>query len=195
MKDIEKMRREFERKIWCAEKSNEIEQRIGVECDIMEHGSYTQKGKEWLSFGDVNFEQARKILREFPWTERAKRTKSATDSSVIELPHLLQLHRYPKDCDKLEVEWIHNEYAISLKIPIKPDTKPLYEFFKADNYQLNSDSIGLYYGCVSPGEADVLSRQHALSFKGGSQIRYQGGYFFQTDEDEAERIVATIIGE
>ena len=193
MKDIQKMRKDFERKIWCAEKSNEIEKQIGIECTVMECGSITQKGKEWLNFGDVNFEQAKKIIKAFPYTELAKRTKSAIDSTIITLPHLLDLHRSPKGSDKLEIEWIHNEYAVYLRLTIEESSISIQEFFKPDSYSIDSSTIGIYFGQVSPSEADRLSRQRALSFSGGKQIRYQGGHFFQTDEEEAERLISAII--
>lgn len=195
MKDIAKMREEMERKIRLAEMSNEIEEKVGIACTVMGESS-TQKGKTWISFGDVTKEQASKILKMFPWTEKAKRTKSAIDSSVLEMSYLLETHRYPKEpLTKLEIEWIHEQYLISLKIELRPDDDVLMGYFRRDWYELSSDSIGVYYGAVSSRDRENLSRQSVLSFNCGSQIRYQGGYFLQTSEGHAECIISEIIGE
>lgn len=195
MKDIAKMREEMERKIRLAEMSNEVEEKVGIACTVMGE-SCTQKGKTWISFGEVTKEQAAKILKMFPWTEKAKRTKSAIDSSVLEMSYLLETHRYPKEpLTKLSIEWIHNEYSITLDIRIMPDDEVLMGYFKRDWYELSSDSIGVYYGAVSSRDGEYLSRQPVMSFNCGSQIRYQGGYFLQTSEGHAECIVSEIIGE
>ena len=195
MKDIAKMREDMERKIRLAEMSNELEEKIGIDCTVMGE-SGTQKGKTWISFGEVTKEQAAKILKMFPWTEKAKRTRSASDNSVLEMSYLLETHRYPKEpLTKLSIEWIHNEYFLTLDIRIMPDDEVLMGYFKRDWYELSSDSIGLYYGAVSPRDRENLSRQPVLSFNCGSQIRYQGGYFLQTSEGHAECIISEIIGE
>ena len=192
MKDIAKMREDMERKIRLAEMSNELEEKIGIDCTVMGE-SGTQKGKTWISFGEVTKEQAAKILKMFPWTER---TRSASDNSVLEMSYLLETHRYPKEpLTKLSIEWIHNEYFLTLDIRIMPDDEVLMGYFKRDWYELSSDSIGLYYGAVSPRDRENLSRQPVLSFNCGSQIRYQGGYFLQTSEGHAECIISEIIGE
>lgn len=195
MKDIAKMREEMERKIRLAEMSNEIEEKVGIACTVMGESS-TQKGKTWISFGEVTKEQAAKILKTFPWTEKSKKTKSASDNSVLELSYLLWTKRYPKEpFTKLEIEWIHEQYSISFEIELRPDDEVLMGYFKRDWYELSSDSIGLYYGAVSSSDRENLSRQPVLSFNCGSQIRYYGGSFFQMSEGHAECIVSEIIGE
>lgn len=195
MEDIAKMREEMERKIRLAEIGNEFETKVGIKCSCLGEPA-TQKGKTWINFGDVTKEQASKILKMFPWTEKAKRTKSAIDNSVLEMSYLLETHRYPKEpLTKLSIEWIHDEYSITLGIRIMPDDEVLMGYFKRDRYELSSDSIGLYYGAVSSRDRENLSRQPVLSFNCGSQIRYQGGYFLQTSEGHAECIISEIIGE
>lgn len=190
MKDIAKMREKMEREIRLAEMSNEIEEKVGISCWVMGE-SGTQKGKTWLNFGDVTKEQAAKLLKLFPWTERAK-----ISGKDIELSYILGTHRYPKEpFTKLEIQWIHDEWAISLKMPIRLDDEVLRGYFKQAWYELEDGSIGLYYGAVSPREKEELRHCGVLSFNCGSQIRYYGGYFTQTSEGHAECIVAEIIGE
>ena len=195
MKDIAQMREEMERKIKMAEMSNEIEEKVGIECSILGEPA-TQKGKTWLHFGEVSKEQAAKILKMFPWTEKAKRTRSASDNSVLEMSYLLETKRYPKEpLTKLSIEWIHDEYFITLGIRIMPDDVVLMGYFRQDWYTLDDSSVGLYYGAVSPRNKGNLSRQPVLSFNCGSQIRYHGGSFLQTSEGLAECIISEIIGE
>lgn len=195
MKDIEKMRAEMEKKIRLAEISNEIEEKVGIECSVLGEPA-TQKGKTWLNFGEVSKEQAAKILKMFPWTEKAKRTRSASDNSVLEMNYLLETKRYPKEpLTKLSIEWIHDEYFISLGIRIRPDDEALMGYFKMNWFTIDDSTIGLYFGAVSPRDKVNLSRQWVLSFNCGSQIRYYGGSFLQTSEGHAECIVSEIIGE
>lgn len=195
MKDIAKMREEMERKIRLAEMSNEIEEKVGIECTVMGE-SGTQKGKTWISFGEVTKENAAKILKAFPWTEKAKRTRSASDNSVLEMSYLLETKRYPKESlTKLSIEWIHNEYFITLGIRIMPDDEVLMGYFKRDWFTIDDSTIGMYFGAVSPRYKSELSRQPVLSFNCGGQIRYYGGSFLQTSEGHAECIVSEIIGE
>lgn len=195
MKDIAKMREEMERKIREAEMSNEIEEKVGIACSCLGEPA-TQKGKTWISFGEVTKEQAAKVLKMFPWTEKAKRTKSASDNSVLEMSYLLETSRYPKEpLTKLSIQWIHDEYFITLDIRIRPDDDVLMGYFRQDWFTIDDSSIGLYFGAVSPREKSNLSRQPVLSFNCGSQIRYYGGRFLQTSEGHAECIVSEIIGE
>ena len=195
MKDIAKMREEMERKIRLAEMSNEIEEKVGIECTVLGEPA-TQPGKTWISFGEVTKEDAAKILKMFPWTEKAKRTKSASDNSVLEMSYLLETKRYPKEpLTKLSIKWIYNEYFITLDIRIMPDDDVLMGYFKRDYFTIDDSSIGLYFGAVSMRDKERLSRQPVLSFNCGSQIRYYGGSFLQTSEGHAECIVSEIIGE
>lgn len=189
MKDIAKMREKMEREIRLAEMSNEIEEKVGISCEVSESGS--PAGKAWIYFGDVTKEQAAKVLKVFPWTERTE-----IYGKDIELSYILSTHRYPKDpYTMLEIRWIHNEWTVSLRLPIKHDDEVLRGYFKEDRYELENDTIGLYYGAVSPREKGRLRYCSVLSFNCGSQIRYKGGYFKQTSEGHAECIVAEIIGE
>lgn len=195
MEDIAKMREEMERKIRLAEIGNEFEAKVGIKCSCLGEPA-TQKGKTWINFGDVTKEQASKILKMFPWTEKAKKVKSASDNSVLEMSYLLWTKRYPKEpFTKLEIEWIYEQYLISLTIELRPDDDVLMGYFRKDKYSLGDDSIGLYFGAVSPREKAYLKEQSVLSFNCGSQIRYYGGSFFQMSEGHAECIVSEIIGE
>ncbi len=192
MKDIAKMRADMEREIRMAELGNEIEEKTGIECSVMGE-SVTQKGKMWYNFRDVDKGTAAKLLAKFPRTEPIRRTKSACDSTVLELPYELELHRYPKEVfDTLSVGWISGEMHVSMKLLARRDDEAMMQYFKDDSYGIDDSTIGVYYGCVSPGEKALLGKQRALSFKGGSQIRYHGGYFLQTDAEEILRIVETI---
>lgn len=195
MKDIAKMREEMERKIKEAELENQFEEQLGIHVYVFSE-SGTQAGKMRLRFTDVTKEQARMLLTKFPWTERAKRTKSATDSGVIELSYILGTSQGPRDpYTKLEIEWIHNGYHIDVDMPIKPDDAELMAYFRKDWYTIDDSTIGLFFGAVSNNERDRLSRRPVLSFNCGSQIRYYGGRFLQTSEGHAECIVSEIIGE
>ena len=193
MKDIAKMREEMERKIRLAEMSNEVEEKVGIDCTVMGE-SGTQKGKTWISFGDLDKEQAAKVLKMFPWTERSKtRSRNGED---IEISYVLETHRWPKEWNtKLDVEWISGEWAITFKMPILEGDDVLMQYFKRDWYELDNSSVGLWYGAVSPRDHAALKRQSMLSFNCGSVVRFQGGYHKQVSEGHAECIVSEIIGE
>ena len=194
MKDIEKMRQEFERKIKCAEMSNKIEAEVGIECSVMENGSCTQKGKEWLSFSKVTKEQAGKILKMFPWTERSK--TRGHNGKDIEISYVLSTSRSPKDMfTTLDISWIHNEWAISMNLPIDPTDHILMQYFKRDSYEIDDSTIGLYFGAVSEREKGYLKNVSLLSFNCGDVVRFYGGHHKQVSEGHAECIVAEIIGE
>lgn len=192
MKDIAKMREEMERKIRLAEMSNEVEEKVGIECTVMGESS-TQNGKTWISFGNLDKEQAAKVLKMFPWTERSKtRSRNGED---IEISYILETHRYPKEWNTmLEVQWISGEWAISFKMPIL-EGGVLMQYFKRDWYEIDDSTIGLYFGAVSQNDKSVLKRQSMLSFNCGSVVRFYGGYNKQVSEGHAEAIVAEIIGE
>lgn len=196
MNDIAKMRQEMERKIKEAELENQFEEKVGFHGSILGE-SVTQKGKTRLCYTKLTKEQVQKLLKMFPSTEKAKRTRSATDKSVLEMNYILETHRYPKEVfTKLEIEWIHGDYAIDVDMPIMPDDEVLMGYFKQDYYEIDDSSVGLYYGAVrSNRDIKSLKRQRVLSFNCGSQIRYNSGWFLQTSEGHADCIVAEIIGE
>lgn len=193
MKDIAKMREEMERKIRQAEMSNEIEEKVGIECTVMGE-SGTQKGKTWISFGEVTKEDATKILKAFPWTERSKtRSRNGED---IEISYILETHRYPKEWStKLDIQWISGEWSISLKVPINEGDDVLMQYFKRDWYEIDDSTVGIYFGAVSPRDKENLKRQSMLSFNCGSVVRFYGGYNKQVSEGHAECIISEIIGE
>jgi len=192
MKDIAKMRANMEREIKLAELGNEIEEKVGIAVSVMGE-SVTQKGKMWYNFRDVDRCWAAKLLEKFPQTEPIKRTKSACDSTVLELPYELELHRYPKEVyDTLNIEWISGDMHLSMRLLVSLEDEALMRYLKGDSYEIDDSAIGLYYGCVSPAARESLRKQRALSFKGGGQIRYHGGRFLQTDPAEILRIMETI---
>ena len=193
MKDIAKMRQEMEQKIKLAELSNAIEEQTGIECNAMGE-SYCQKGKQRIWFGEVTKEQAAKVLKMFPWTERSK--TGGRNREDIEISYILSTEQRPKECrTKLSVEWIHGEYDMGLDIRIDPSDDVLMGYFKKDQYEIDDSTIGLYFGAVGTSERGELRYRPCLNFNCGSVVRYYGGHFKQVSEGHAECIVAEIIGE
>lgn len=185
MKDIEKMRREMEEKIRRAELSNEIEMQTGLECTVMGE-SPTQPGKTWLSFGNLDRENAAKLLSLYPQTEPC-RTRGHKDKDII-IAYVLRTERSPKmPYNVMEVEWIHEDKFITFKINLDTQDEELKEHFTRTTYNINDEFAGLYYGANAHKD---LYTQPVLTFKGGDVIRFYGGHFTQLDEKE----VMTIIG-
>lgn len=193
MKDIAKMREDMEREIKLAELSNKIEEQTGIECVAM-GASICQKGKQRLWFKEVTKEQASKLLKMFPWTERSK-TRSRNGEDIF-ISYVLTTEQAPNEWKtKLNIDWIHGEYDMNLELRIDPTDEVLMGYFKRDQYEIDDSTIGLYFGAVSPRQKSDLRYRPCLSFNCGSVVRFYGGHFKQVSEGHAECIVAEIIGE
>ncbi len=192
MKDIAKLREEYDRKLKYAEYENELEERVGVSCSII-GSSLTQKGKTHVYFGSLSKEQTSRLLKEMPSTEDA--LTSGRGGVKMALPHILSVSRSPREAHTmLEMEWIHGEWDISLKMPLDPGDGVLMQYFRQGLYEIDNATIGLFYGAVSPREKSRLKDVPYLTFNSGDIIRYKGGRDKQLSAGHAECIISEIIG-
>lgn len=191
MKDLAKMREEFEMKIKYAEMENEVEQKLGFDGFCVIGNSLTQGGKMHTYFRDkLDLDKARMVLKEFQPTEKVK-----VSGRDIELTYLLKTHRYPNEPKTvLTIEWISGEFDLSISMWID-DKEILLPYFRVDWYEIDNHDIGLFYGAVSPRQKSALKVQRFLSFNSGNVIRYQGGYRYQVNDGVATALIAELIGE
>jgi hypothetical protein len=188
MKDLEKMRVEFEKSLKLAEIENEFESKYNVSCVVFE-----SCGKIHVcSSGVAAFNKlAGKILRDLPAdTPRViNDTAIGTDNPIEEL-YKLESHRGYKDsCSILSIEFAHKGiwYTISLKID---GVEALEQFFNVGYIKMGDTEISTYKPIRNGRLVEDLDIP-CRTFK-CSQKTYYGGRYVCTDHEAIRDIIGTI---
>lgn len=188
MKDLEKMRAEFEQKLKLAEIENEFEGKYHVSCVVFESGGNIHV----CSHGTVDFNNiAGEILRDLPadTPHIINDTAIGTNNPIEEL-YKLESHRgYTDSFSKLNVKFANKGiwYTITLKID---GVEALEQFFNAGYRKMVDTEISTYRPIRNGRLVEDLNIP-CRTFK-CSQITYYGGHYVCTDHEAIRDIIGTI---
>lgn len=198
MNDITKMRSELEEKIRIAEMENEYERQLegtGLRLSI-----FSKDGERYLASvrkvddswrNPFNEHDAQTILRMFPKTDDI-RTYVGNNKYEM-LPYRMETERVPREPrTKLKIHYIHENLVLWIELPINEQNPELMQYFTRDQRVLDNDTIGLYFGAVSPQEKSRLQMLPFLTFNSGRVVRFQGGCRRQISVGHIECVIASI---
>lgn len=195
MKDLQKMRDEFEKKIERERIANNLEERFGVEFYVFER--FRANGLRILAHNDnfrdetISLALAKQLLEEFPADERLllNATASGQKDEVHGFYHLCANRGFTAQFTSLKVHWLHkgNEYAFHLHID---GNEVLEQFFTPSTRRMDSTERETY----KPTYRGHILREKDLPimrFK-CSHISYSGGHLAATDLAVIDEIISAI---
>lgn len=199
MNDIAKMRAEFEEKIRLAElenKYNEQLERHGLAMHVFSKDKDSDRLLVSIRADrsydkPFNEHDAQFILRVLPMTEKM-RVYIGHDKYEM-LSYVMETERNPKQPrTMLKIKYVHENLEIWLELPINEQNNELMQYFTRTQRELDNDTIGLYYGCVSPREKSHLQMLPFLTWNCGQVVRFQGGCHRQISEGHLSCVAASI---
>lgn len=199
MKDIAKMRKEFEAKIRLAELENKYNEKLepfGIRLSIFstdENGRYLASVSKMNETWDKKFDghDAQTALRLLPRTDDIR--VNVGNSKYEMLPYEMETNRAPKDPrTTLKIHYVHEELVVWIDLPIDERNPELMQYFTRTQRELDRDTIGLYFGAVSPREKAQLQMLPFLTFNCGHVVRFYGGHHKQISRGHIECIAASI---
>jgi len=188
MKDLEKLKSEFERKYKLAEIENQMEVKFG--CEFMALERFKVQGSRIIAKTE-DLHIAAAILKEYPADEEQSLNSSARDpkGTVFGLYHVRAERGFRDTYTKLKISWLHkgNEFEFNLKID---GNEILEQFFVNDQRKMTSIECETY----KPMRRGHIVRDMDLPIKRFlcNQIAYQGGYRSATEPERIMDIVNAI---
>lgn len=196
MKDIEKLKREYEQKLRYAElenRYNESLEKEGIQLSIIGESCMT-KGKLHVVFhtvdynGELNTQQAQTILNEFPSTEDCE--TYVGKSQYDRLPYVLETHRGPHDAKtSLSFRWIYEDMDCSFDMDIDETDPNVMQFFTTRNRALTQSEISAYGIQKTRFNVNYRNFFPYLSFNCGHVVRFEGGH----DKQIASGIITSVV--
>ena len=190
MKDLQKMKNDFEKELKLAEIENHMEQRFG--CEFMVLGRFNKEGARIIAKTE-DTHVAAELLKAFPADEEQPLDASGhnPNGTISGLYHVRAERGFRDPYTKLRVSWLcsGNEYEFSLKI----DGNELLErFFVNDHRKMTRSECDTY----RPLRGDCIIRDMDLPIKRFlcDQIIYDGGYRSATEPDRIMEIIEAIKG-
>lgn len=192
MKDIEKIKKDFEEKLLFAEIENKYSERLAigtfVELSIVCQ-SFTQKGKIHGYFRNVStIQNVGMILSLFPVTEKSR--VYIGSEKYEQLDYNITVHRYPIESGtECSIAWIHDELDLTIKFFIDENDEDLMQYFKRTERQLEESEYSSF------GIQKIQWRKRPfpfLTFNSGSVVKFAGGYHRQKSEGHAACLIETI---
>lgn len=184
MKDIEKMRAEFEEKIRLAEMENDFENRYGIKVGVFHVNGYDMVHIE------CDNETAKRVLNEFEadteWAIDHER-----DSKHMYKYRLCSIMRYSDRYSKLEIEFINKgvKYWIDLAID---GNELLVPFFRRTHRTITETELSTWHPVNHQGTLYRDMQIPQMSFNSQNVKRYYGGDQLLVDGDEIDRIINAI---
>ena len=200
MNDIAKMRKEFEEKIRLAELENKYNEKLdkyGMSVHIFsEHadeGRYLASvRKNEGSWAELNEEDVQSVLENLPMTDKIR--VSAGHGKYEMLSYQMETERTPqRPRTLLKIRYIHNELELWIDLPINENNPDLMQYFQTTQRELDNQTIGLYYGSVSPRRKSSLQMLPFLTWNCGRVVRFQGGIHRQVAEGIVTCVASTIL--
>lgn len=183
MKDLEKMRKDFEQKLRFAEKENEFEAKFGISCHIFESGN------EVLCTCETEDNAiAGRILREFPADKEIFLDKSATNSGENKYFYRLTSSRgYSDSKSSLKIEFVSAGIRYWVEVPINGN-EAIEKFFDNGMRKMADHELSTY----KPVRRGHICREYELPckrFRYSSYIQYSGGHFVAQNHSAIDEIV------
>ena len=188
MKDLAKLKSEFERKYKLAEIENQMEVKFG--CEFMALERFNAQGSCIIAkTKDLHIAAA--ILKEYPADEEQSLNSSARDpkGTVFGLYHVRAERGFRDTYTKLRVSWLNggNEFAFDLKID---GNEVLEKFFVNDQRKMTRIECETY----KPLRSDRIVYDMDLPIKRFlcDQVSYEGGYRSATEPERKQEIIDAI---
>lgn len=188
MKDLEKLKSEFERKYKLAEIENQMEVKFG--CEFMALERFKVEGSRIIAKTE-DLHIAAAILKEYPADEEQSLNSSARDpkGTVFGLYRVRAERGFRDTYTKLRVSWLNggNEFEFDLKID---GNEVLEKFFVNDQRKMSSSECETY----KPLRRGRIVRDMDLPIKRFlcDQIAYAGGYRSATEPERIQEIIDAI---
>lgn len=186
MKDLEKMKQEFEEKIELAKLANMFEEKFGVEPQTF------ATGKSKFITCSTNNLQAAKIFKALQPDEDVLLNGTAGgQKNEIWAKYRLQSYRdYHSQFSTLRIEFKCKgiTYWIYLRID---DNEALEKYFTKGMRGLSSSELSTY----KPTKNGILCQEYQIPCRAWQcdQIAYHGGYFVALDEYTIQDVIESII--
>lgn len=200
MNDIAKMKAEFKEKIRLAELENKYNSKLEKEGISLGIFSYDKENERYLvHFRTVNRpyddpfngHDAQTIMRTFPRTADIEVSVGAGKKE--RLPYDICTSRNPKEPrTMLKIRYIHENLEVWIDLPIDERNPELMQYFMRTQRELDSSTIGLYYGAVTPRERANLQMLPFLTFNCGHVVRFYGGTHRQISVGHLECIASSV---
>lgn len=188
MKDLAKLKSEFERKYKLAEIENQMEVKFG--CEFMALERFKVKGSRIIAKTE-DLHIAAAILKEYPADEEQSLNSSARDpkGTVFGLYHVRAERGFRDTYTKLRVSWLNggDEFEFDLKID---GNEVLEKFFVNDQRKMTRIECETY----KPLRGDHIVRDMDLPIKRFlcDQVSYEGGYRSATEPERIQEIIDAI---
>lgn len=183
MKDLEKMRKEFEQKLRFAEMENDFEQKFGISCHVFEC-----MGKILCTCKTDNNEIAGRILREIPAEKELFLDKTATNKGENKhFYHLTSSREYHDSKSTLKIEFVSGEIEYWVEVPIDGN-EAIDKFFDSGMRKMADHELSTY----KPVRRGRICREYELPckrFKFSHYIQYSGGHFVAQNISAIDEIV------
>lgn len=183
MKDIEKMKRDFEQSLKCAELENWLEEEIGCTFSV-----YYWNGCTHANARGITIQQAAKFLRRYPATKDMPLDSSSVnlDGTIRYKYKVSATRRFNDEYTTMRVEWYNSE-AHNYSFEMKVDGTKLERYFNDSTRQMSSCEQSTY----KPTKHGKLVYDVTLPIKRfrGEHIEYQGGEQSLVDINEIEKII------
>lgn len=188
MKDLQKLRKGFEKKLKLAEIENEMEEKYG--CEFMAIGHLFNDGAHIIAKTD-ELSVAARLLNDFPADKERPLDASATNpkGGVFGLYKAGAERGFRDTYTKLKISWFHkgDEFEFELKID---GNELLEQFFINDQRKMADFERDTY----KPTRRGHIVRDMDLPIKRFlcDQIAYQGGYRSATEPERIMDIINAI---
>lgn len=191
MRDIEKMKAEFDQKIEWAKLENEHDARLlDDRLEIVIVGrSLTQQGKLHAYFSCIDprvrpsdklsYRQLGGMLCRYPVTEELRVYTGAHRYDMMR--YSLQTHRYPNEpWTTLKVEWISGILDLKAEVYLDGSDEGVNQFFQKRHRRLEDSELSSFGIQKTRFNKDKRESFPYLGFAAGTQTRFQGGYILCT---------------
>lgn len=185
MKDIEKMKREFEQKLKLAELENKLEVEIG--CTFSVFDGY---GRTYAHAKNIELSQAARLLATYAPTENVELDSTATARATKSYVYRVEAERrYSDHFTSLVISWVSNNIHFQFTMPIDGNER-LAQFFTDGQREMTRTEQSTY----KPTRGNKLVYNLTLPIKRFKceYIEYQGGHLSLLNTNEIDKIIRTI---
>lgn len=183
MKDLEKMRKDFEQKLRFAEMENEFENKYGIKCHVFE-----SMGQILCTCKTDSNQIAGRILRDIPADKEVFLDRSATNKGENKyFYHLTSSRGYSDSKSTLRIEFVSGEIMYWIELPINGNDA-IEHFFDDGMRKMADHELNTY----KPVRRGRICREYELPckrFKFSHYIQYSGGNFVAQNHSAIDEIV------
>ena len=187
MKDLEKIKREYEEKLRLAELANNFERVTSIEPNVFHSGDY-----DFISVKGYDIATIARVLKEYPADAPIVLNASAIHiGDKHGMYHLSSRRDYNDKASRLEIEYYNNNVKFWLDININGN-EVLEQFF-TDSYRTIEDTeLSTYHPVNHEGKLYHDMRIPCKKFKNRNVETYYKSVEVLLDENEIDNIINAI---